>query len=132
MVQIISGVKGSGKTGKIIEAANSENTNGNVVFLSTTDSYRVSIKPQIKFIDTKEEGVSGSDNVIAFIKGMLAANYDITALFIDGTLGMIKATADSKEFKEFYNTLVSISDKSSVKFVITVSCDEKDLQNYIK
>ncbi|MCR4662213.1 MAG: hypothetical protein K5765_09500 [Clostridia bacterium] len=135
MIQIIDGVKGSGKTGRIIDAANAdaEKTSGNVVFLSTTDSYRVSIKPQIKFIYTKDEGVNGKDAVVAFVKGMLAANYDITSVFVDGTLNMLGGiSVKSAEFEDFYKAIEGISNKTSVKFVLSISCDHNDLPSFVK
>ena len=97
MIKIIEGAKGTGKTKKIIETANYGlgERKGDTVFLSTTTRYRTEIKPQIKFIDAKGEGIVGKEMLFGFIKGMLAANYDIEYIFIDGVYKIMGVEIDS-------------------------------------
>ena len=123
MIKLIYGSKGSGKTKKILDMANDAlaSTKGDVVFLATTTRYRMEIKPQIRFIDTVEEGISTKDALIGFIKGLLCGNYDIEYVFIDGFYKMMGVELDSPEVAEFFMALAGLSQNTN--FVLTVSCD---------
>lgn len=131
MISIIYGEKGTGKTSKIIANANTVASKGDVVFLSTTDRYRQEIKPQIKFVNCKDERVDNSQSLLGFIKGMLAANYDIEYIYIDGIYKMINATFDSDVMENFFLSLDEISTNGTVTFVLTVSCAKEKLPAYI-
>ena len=130
MINVIVGEKGTGKTKKIIEAANKalENSKGDSVFLTTTTRYRMEIKPAMKFIDMKEEGVCGKDQLAGFIKGMLAANYDIENVFIDGVAKMTGAPVDSAETAEVF---LLMERYRGVNFTLTISCAEEKLPAFI-
>ena len=131
MITIIAGEKGSGKTKKIIDLANKESSGVNVV-LATTDRYRSEIKPEVRFVDTVEEGVHNFDRLVGFIKGVLCTNYDIENLFIDGAYKMIGSAIDSAEMAELIAALDAIGKSSQVNFVLTVSCATDKLPEFIK
>ena len=86
MIKIIYGSKGTGKTKRIIDAANSSISKelGDIVFITDTSRYIREIKYQIRFTNTKECKIASEDGLLGFIQGMLEANYDIRLFFIDG------------------------------------------------
>ena len=131
MITIIDGAKGSGKTKKILDKANEvlAMVKGDVVFLAMTTRYRTEIKPQIKFIDAREESISNADVLAGFIKGLICGNYDIEYIFIDGILKMINQDLNSKEVEELFATLETISDRTNL--VMTISCDRENLPSFI-
>ena len=133
MITIIDGAKGSGKTKRIINAASDALavSKGDIVFLATTTRYRTEIKPQIKFVDTVEQGIKSKDVLFGFIKGMLSANYDIEYIFIDGVYKMMGVSIDSPEMAELFMMLERISALSAVKFILTVSCSVEEMPEYI-
>lgn len=133
MIKIIEGAKGTGKTKKIIDLSTAalEEKKGDAVFLSTTTRYRAEIKPQIKFIDAKSEGINGKEMLFGFIKGMLAANYDIEYIFIDGVYKIMGVEIDSPEMAELFMLLDKIGEGSDVHFVLTISCDREKLPAFI-
>ena len=133
MITIIDGAKGSGKTKRIINAASDalEVSKGDIVFLATTTRYRTEIKPQIKFVDTVEQGIKSKDVLFGFIKGMLSANYDIEYIFIDGVYKMMGVSIDSPEMAELFMMLERISALSAVKFILTVSCSVEEMPEFI-
>ncbi len=133
MIKIIEGAKGTGKTKKIIETANYGlgERKGDTVFLSTTTRYRTEIKPQIKFIDAKGEGIVGKEMLFGFIKGMLAANYDIEYIFIDGVYKIMGAEIDSAEMAELFMLLGKLEEGTGVNFVLTISCEREKLPSFI-
>ena len=133
MIKIIEGAKGTGKTKKIIDLSTEilGTCKGDVVFLSTTTRYRQEIKPQIKFVDAKEVGVCGKKMLFGFIKGMLAANYDVEYIFIDGVYKIMGVDIDSPEMAELFMLLDKLTEANHVNFVLTVSCAKEELPAFI-
>ena len=131
MITIIAGEKGTGKTKKLIDLANIEGKGIDVV-LTTTDRYRSEIKPEVRFVDVTEEGITNFDRLIGFIKGVLCTNYDIENVFIDGAHKILATEIDSNVMAELFAALDAIGKKYTVKFVLTVSCAENKLPDFIK
>ncbi len=134
MIQIIDGEKGSGKTKKMIDLANETAVAGKgiTVVLTTTDRYRMEIKPTVRFVDITEEGVNNYERLIGFIKGMLCTNYDIESVFVDGIHKMLGVGIDSPVMADFFLALDAIGEKASVKFILTISCAKEELPGFIK
>ena len=134
MIQIIAGEKGSGKTKKLIDLANTQaaTAKGINVVLTTTDRYRAEIKPEVRFVDVMEEGINNFDRLVGFIKGMLCTNYDIECVFIDGANRMLGVALDDPEMASFFVAIENIGVNSNVKFVLTVSSSEENLPAFIK
>lgn len=131
MIKIIYGAKGSGKTKRILDSAEValRTTKGDVVFLAATSRYRMEIKPQIRFIDTINEGIGSKDALIGFLKGLLCGNYDIEYIFIDGFYKMMGVDLSDPSVAEFFLALEQLSD--NVNFVLTVSCDKEEMPAFI-
>ena len=131
MIKIIYGAKGSGKTKRILDSAEValRTTKGDVVFLAATSRYRMEIKPQIRFIDTINEGIGTKDALIGFLKGLLCGNYDIEYIFIDGFYKMMGVDLSDPSVAEFFLALEQLSD--NVNFVLTVSCDKEEMPAFI-
>lgn len=58
----------------------------------------------------------------AFIKGLLAGNYDITDIYIDGLAKFIKK--DVSQLENAFTQLDGLSGDFSVTFTLTVSAEE--------
>lgn len=132
MIQIIYGSKGSGKTKKIIDQANSSIAKelGDIVFISDTSRYIREIKYQIRFTNSKESNIKSEDGLIGFIQGMIEANYDIRLFFIDGIARMIGK--EINDMASFFERLKAISQKTEATFVLTISADYDDLPDFLK
>lgn len=132
MIQIIYGSKGSGKTKKIIDQANSSIAKelGDIVFISDTSRYIREIKYQIRFTNTKDSNIKTEDGLIGFIQGMIEANYDIRLFFIDGIARMIGK--ELSDMQSFFERLNAISLKTEATFVLTISADYDDIPSFIK
>ena len=132
MIKIIYGSKGTGKTKRIIDAANSSISKelGDIVFITDTSRYIREIKYQIRFTDTKECKIASEDGLLGFIQGMLEANYDIRLFFIDGAARMIGKSIP--EMGDFFEKLKGISHKTEATFVLTISADYDELPPFIK
>ena len=123
MIKLIYGSKGSGKTKRIIKSANDEITSarGNHVYITDTLMHTIDIDRRIKFVNIVDYGVTDSQSAFtAFIKGMLAANADITRVYIDGLNRFLVKPDDMKDIMLEFE---KISEDFGTTFTLTVSTD---------
>ena len=69
--------------------------------------------------------------LFGFIKGMLAANYDIEYIFIDGVYKIMGAEIDSAEMAELFMLLEKLEEGTGANFVLTISCEREKLPSFI-
>ena len=124
MVKLIMGVKGSGKTKKLIELVNIavDNEHGDIVCLERTTKLTYDIPHKVRLIESSQYAFDGYDFLKGFISGLHSANYDITHIFIDSVLQIIGRDVDT-EAEDFFDWCEEFSKRENVKFTITVSAD---------
>lgn len=128
MVNLLTGQKGSGKTQKMIEAANQKvkECDGNVVFIKNSHNDTYSLSFDIRAICMSDYPTINSINeYTGFIYGMLSANNDIQVIFIDGILkqkGVVLEAVPS-----FVDVLHTISKAHGVDFYVSLSAKKEDL-----
>jgi len=136
MIQLITGAKGTGKTKKIIDMANANvsSAKGDIVFLTDTDRYMFSIRPQVRIVNAKclkkGQDCISEEALIGFIKGLLAGNHDIETLYIDGAHRILCSTVN--EMKDFFEDMYSIAKQTETKIVLTVSEDEANFPEFMR
>lgn len=135
MIQIISGTKGSGKSKQLIDIANEAlaKESGFVVFIDDDKRYMYDLKREIRFVDaTDYKAFSGysAETFLAFVSGMLAANFDITLVCIDGLLKLTNAQPEALE--SFFVQLNQISENHSCNFVVAMSAETDKLPESIR
>lgn len=132
MVQLIYGPKGSGKTKRLIDMVNAEieATTGDVVFIDDDKRYMYDVKRQIRFVDVTEYDVNSAERLYGFICGILSQNFDITAIYIDAFMHMIRK--DAEEIEDLFNNLKGIADKHNIKLVINVSAKTDVVPEFLK
>lgn len=133
MIKIIAGLKGSGKTKKIISQANDSlaSAKGNVVFIEKSNQLMYDLDKDIRLVDASEYDLQNYDRFIGFIKGLNAGNYDITHIFIDGLFKIVR-TDDPSSFENFITELEGFADKTGIDFYISASLDPKKLTTSAK
>ena len=113
MVNLIIGQKGSGKTKRLVKLATEalENSKGNIIFIDDDKRCMSELNYKIRFINSVEYEIKQIDELYGFVAGLLAGNYDIQKIFIDG-LNNITAVSitDSVPFIEKLNTLYTQHD----------------------
>lgn len=97
MIQLITGRKGTGKTKILIEKINAAvaETNGCLVCVEKGETLRRSISYKVRWVGVEQFDIAGYENFYGFIAGMLAGNYDIKEIFIDGILKIGGADFDA-------------------------------------
>lgn len=131
MIKIICGPKGSGKTKQIIQLANSNaaNAKGVSVFVTDTDRYMHDVCRDIRFANVAEYHVTGEDALCGFVMGIMAGNYDIEYVYIDGIARI--AGKPLSELAAIFYMLEKISTQSGVVITLTCSCEKEQLPDFI-
>ena len=125
MIQLITGTKGSGKTKTLIEMINraAQSTPGNIVCIEKSMKLTYDVSHAVRLIDVDEYGISGYDMLYGFVAGVLAGNYDIVEVYIDGVL---KVGGGMEGLDRLLEKLEALS-RGSIKFVLTVSANVEDM-----
>lgn len=131
MISLIVGSKGSGKTKKMVDMINESaaTTPGNIVCIEKCMKLTYDVSHAVRLIDVEEYKISGYDMLYGFIAGVLAGNYDIVEIYLDGVLKI--GNHDLEGFGVFLDRLAPLV-SDSIKVIVTVSADEKDLPSEVK
>lgn len=131
MIKIVYGPKGSGKTKKIIDAANAavSEAKGHLIFITDTKRYMYDLKRDIRFIDVTDYSVAGEDALCGFIKGAVAGNYDNEYIFVDGIARI--AGKKLSEMAGIFYMLEKVSEMRNLQMYITCSCAKEELPDFI-
>ena len=133
MVSLICGHNGSGKTRKMIEMANSEidKVQGKMVFIEANNKHIYDLDHNIRYINTKEYGLTNEEQFHGFVCGLLATDYDIEMVFIDGLYKITDACNEEKA-KIIINRLEQLAAKFEVKFVLSLNFDFEEIPQSFK
>ena len=131
MLKLIVGTKGSGKTKTMIDMIDkaTKTTSGNIVVIEKCMKLTTEINHSARLVDVDEYGVAGADMLYGFVAGVLAGNYDITEMFIDGILKV--CGHDLEAAGRVLNAINAIAG-DSVNVTVTVSADVNSLPESIK
>lgn len=132
MIKIISGAKGSGKTKRIIEAANNAvaTAKGHLIFITDTKRYMYDLKREIRFIDASDYSIAGEDALCGFVKGAVAGGYDNEYLFIDGIARIAGKKLD--DMAQFFYMIEKVAVMRNLQVYVTCSCAEEELPEFTK
>ena len=131
MIKLIVGAKGSGKTKAMIDQINDsvKTSKGNVVVVEKGMKLTYDIAPAARLIDLDEYKIAGGEMLYGFVAGLMASNYDITDLYIDGILKVLDH--DLNRLGVVLDEIAAIAG-DSVKVTVTVSADEAALPHNVK
>ena len=128
MVQLIMGLKGSGKTKKLVDmvrAAVNEET-GDVVCIEKERKLTFDIPYQARLIDAGVYDIGSYEFLRGLICGVHAGNYDITHFFIDNFYKLVNDRSP-EALVGFLTWLDKFSEKEKISFVISLSVDAANL-----
>jgi len=131
VISVIFGKKGSGKTKKIIELANqsASNRNGDIVYIDDDNRYMYDLHREIRFINAGEFQIGDPRVFFGFISGIVAGNYDIDLLFIDGFLKIVRTELD--KLNEFFDKLKELANQHNIRIVISISGDPENIPDFL-
>ena len=126
MIKLITGRKGSGKTKTLIDQINTAvaDTNGCLVCVEKGETLRRSISYKVRWVGVEQFDIAGYENFYGFLAGMLAGNYDIKEIFVDGILKI--GGADFDDLGNMLAKLDTLTGKDTT-VTFTVSADNAEL-----
>lgn len=132
MIQVIHGKKGSGKTKKILDMANAaiKEHKGDIIFVDDDNRYMFDLRHEVRFVNAGEYGADSPEMFFGFLCGMLAQNFDISVVFIDAFLKLVKTEPENTD--AFFTRLDELSSKHNVEFVISVNVDDELAPEFMK
>ena len=132
MIQIIMGLKGSGKTKKLIASINEAvaSAQGDVVCIEYGKKLTYDVNYRVRLVDSKEYGIQNLDMLKGFLSGLHAGNFDITNVYIDNlykTIGTDRAAGE-----EFILWCAAFAEANNMNITITVSDDPAEASEEVK
>lgn len=126
MIKLITGKKGTGKTKILVDNINDavKNTNGDLICIEKGAKLTYDISYKVRLVDADRFNIKGYDAFYGFIAGMLAGNYDIKEIFVDGILKI--GGADYAALGEMLEKLNALSGEDTL-VTFTVSADAAEL-----
>lgn len=123
MIQVIMGLKGSGKTKKLLNAIQDAlgSASGDVVCIEYGKKLTYDVNYRVRLVDSQEYAITTPDMLKGFLSGLHAGNFDITNVFIDNlykTIGSDRAAGE-----EFVAWCDKFAEANQMKITITVSDD---------
>ena len=133
MVQVIMGLKGSGKTKKLVDLvlkADKEET-GAVVCIEKDKKLTYDIPYQARLIDAGTYDIGSYEFLKGLICGVHAGNYDITHFFIDNFYKLV-GDKSSEALCTFIAWLDKFAAAEKIDFVISISVDPDTVPEELK
>ena len=132
MIHVIMGLKGSGKTKKLIDAINTAvaSTSGDVVCIEYGKKLTYDVTYKVRLVDSNEYGIRSSEMLKGFLSGLHAGNFDITNVFIDNlykTIGTDRAAAE-----DFVAWCAKFAAENSMEITMTISDDPAEAGEGVK
>lgn len=131
MIKLIVGEKGSGKTKTMIDMINesAEKASGSIVCIEKGMKSTYNIKSSVRLIDVDDYAVKGYTMFYGFFMGVLAGDYDIEEVYVDGILKI--GDHDVEGLSRLLDQIDELS-RSELRIVFTVSTDAANLGDCFK
>ncbi len=132
MIQVIMGLKGSGKTKKLIDAINAavSNAQGDVVCIEYGKQLTYDVSYRVRLVNAKEYEINNQDKLKGLLSGLHAGNFDITNVYIDNlykTIGSDRAAGEA-----FILWCAAFAEANNMNITLTVSDDAACASEAIK
>ena len=130
MIQVIMGLKGSGKTKKLIDGINAAvaDAHGDVVCIEYGKKLTYDISYKVRLVDSKEYGINSVEMLKGFLSGLHAGNFDITNVFIDNLYKTIGAAAG----EEFVVWCAKFAAENNMEITVSISDDPANASEAMK
>ena len=132
MIHVIMGLKGSGKTKKLLDAIRDTvaASQGDVVCIEYGKKLTYDVSYKVRLVDSQEYGIRSAEMLKGFLSGLHAGNFDITHVFIDNlykTIGNNKAASE-----DFVNWCARFAADNNMEITMTISEDPAQASEILK
>ena len=132
MIHVIMGLKGSGKTKKLLASINETvaNAQGDVVCIEYGKKLTYDVTYRVRLVDSKEYGINNQDKLKGFLSGLHAGNFDITHVYVDNLYKTIGA--DRAAGEEFILWCAEFAQANNMNITLSVSDDPAAASEAVK
>ena len=132
MIHVILGLKGSGKTKKLIDSINAAvaQASGDVVCIEYGKKLTYDVTYKVRLVDSQEYGIQSAEMLKGFLSGMHAGNFDITHVFIDNLYKIIGHDLSAAE--DFIAWAAKFAADNNMEITVTLSEDPANISEGIK
>ena len=136
MIHIIMGLKGSGKTKKMLDDLHQtvSNAAGDVVCIEYGKTLTYDVNYRVRLVDAKEYGINSVEMLKGFLSGLHAGNFDITHVYVDNlyrTIGKPMG-AGMEQCDEFLAWAERFAEINSMNLTFCVSDDPENASEVMK
>ena len=136
MIHIIMGLKGSGKTKKMLDDLHQTvaSAAGDVVCIEHGKTLTYDVNYRVRLVDAKEYGINNAELLKGFLSGLHAGNFDITHVYVDNLYRTIGKPigADNAVCDEFLAWAARFAEVNNMKLTFTVSEDPANATEEMK
>ena len=132
MVQLIVGVKGTGKTKKMLDHVHEsiKNVEGNIVYLDKSSQNMHELDNRVRLINETDYPIQNTDQFIGFVCGICSQDYDLQEIYLDGFLKIAKL--EGQDISSTLSQLNQISEQFHVNMVLSVSMAKDQIPEFAK
>ncbi len=133
MVSILMGLKGSGKTKRLVDMVREavKEETGDVVCIERERKLTFDIPYQARLIDAGSYDIGSYEFLKGLICGVHAGNYDITHFFIDNFYKLVN-DKNTDSLISFISWLEKFSAAEKISFVLSITSDPEFAPEAIK
>ena len=123
MIHVIMGLKGSGKTKKLVDSVNAaaSTADGVVVCIEYGNKLTYDVNYRVRLVDSQEYCISNICMLKGFLSGLHAGNFDITHVYIDNLYKTIGA--DRAAGEDFILWCADFAKANNMEITLSVSDD---------
>ena len=132
MIHVILGLKGSGKTKKLIDSINAAvaQASGDVVCIEYGKKLTYDVTYKVRLVDSQEYGIQSAEMLKGFLSGMHAGNFDITHVFIDNLYKTIGHDLSAAE--DFIAWAAKFAADNNMEITVTMTDRPANISDGIK
>ncbi len=136
MIHVIMGLKGSGKTKKMLDDLQQTvaKATGDVVCIEYGKTLTYDVNYRVRLVDAEEYGINNVEMLKGFLSGLHAGNFDITHVYVDNLYRTIgKPVGTNLELcDEFLAWAATFAEANNMNLVFTISEDPANATEEMK
>ena len=132
MLYYVIGTSGTGKTQYLVDEATKEKEKdvNNVAFVTTEDDRTRILNHRVRVINAKSYNITCIGQLKGFIAGILARDYDIGKIYVDGAYEIADINKDNLE--KLTEELMRLSEYAKADIYLSLDWSKEDIPESIK